>query len=263
MNINTLWTIVSVSVCLMISPYYVQAESNAKTGASKHCLAMAYPDFIDSVANNYVYWKDGEKTLYDDGIEKTFDEKMTDPCIKNMLDIPYLKTLSPPKGFPVNQDPGRIRYIPFFKKMYGETKGEVSKKLRPVKWPFQKRNVFLRATTVNAVDKKLEAVVKELEKLDKSYWKYLANPGGSFNWRYIAGTEILSFHSFGAAFDINAQKANYWKWSKPGADGLYKYRNNVPIEIVQIFEKHGFIWGGQWYHYDTMHFEYRPELLID
>lgn len=26
-------------------------------------------------------------------------------------------------------------------------------------------------------------------------------------------------------------------------------------------EKHGFIWGGCWYHYDTMHFEYRPELL--
>ncbi|MDP3291618.1 MAG: M15 family metallopeptidase, partial [Sulfuricurvum sp.] len=24
---------------------------------------------------------------------------------------------------------------------------------------------------------------------------------------------------------------------------------------------HGFIWGGRWYHYDTMHFEYRPELL--
>ena len=28
------------------------------------------------------------------------------------------------------------------------------------------------------------------------------------------------------------------------------------------FETHGFIWGGKWYHYDTMHFEYRPELLM-
>jgi peptidoglycan LD-endopeptidase CwlK len=28
-----------------------------------------------------------------------------------------------------------------------------------------------------------------------------------------------------------------------------------------VFEKHGFIWGAKWYHYDTMHFEYRPELL--
>jgi hypothetical protein len=35
----------------------------------------------------------------------------------------------------------------------------------------------------------------------------------------------------------------------------------MPEEIVAIFEKHGFIWGGKWYHFDTMHFEYRPELL--
>jgi hypothetical protein len=30
---------------------------------------------------------------------------------------------------------------------------------------------------------------------------------------------------------------------------------------VEIFERHGFIWGGKWFHYDTMHFEYRPEML--
>jgi hypothetical protein len=32
-------------------------------------------------------------------------------------------------------------------------------------------------------------------------------------------------------------------------------------EIVRIFENHGFIWGGKWYHYDAMHFEFRPELV--
>ena len=30
---------------------------------------------------------------------------------------------------------------------------------------------------------------------------------------------------------------------------------------VDAFEAEGFIWGGRWYHFDTMHFEYRPELL--
>ena len=37
--------------------------------------------------------------------------------------------------------------------------------------------------------------------------------------------------------------------------------DRIPKEIVDVFEKYGFIWGGRWYHYDTMHFEYRPEFL--
>jgi hypothetical protein len=43
---------------------------------------------------------------------------------------------------------------------------------------------------------------------------------------------------------------DYWLWSPKGG-----YRNRIPIEIVEIFEKHGFIWGGKWGHFDTMHFE--------
>ncbi|MBK7265510.1 MAG: M15 family metallopeptidase [Ignavibacteriales bacterium] len=46
-----------------------------------------------------------------------------------------------------------------------------------------------------------------------------------------------------------------------GKDGSIKFRNSIPVEIVHIFEKHGWIWGGRWYHYDTMHFEYRPEIV--
>ena len=38
-------------------------------------------------------------------------------------------------------------------------------------------------------------------------------------------------------------------------------RNNYPQEIVELFEKHGFIWGGKWSHFDLMHFEYRPEMV--
>ena len=52
-----------------------------------------------------------------------------------------------------------------------------------------------------------------------------------------------------------------WKWVKPDADGKRPYRNRFPLEVVEVFERHGFIWGGKWAHFDTMHFEYRPELL--
>jgi hypothetical protein len=40
-----------------------------------------------------------------------------------------------------------------------------------------------------------------------------------------------------------------------------RWANQIPQVIVDAFEAEGFIWGGRWYHYDTMHFEYRPELL--
>ncbi|MDR1839603.1 MAG: M15 family metallopeptidase, partial [Treponema sp.] len=35
-----------------------------------------------------------------------------------------------------------------------------------------------------------------------------------------------------------------------------------PQKVIKIFETYGFIWGGKWLFFDTMHFEYRPEILI-
>ncbi|WP_407639298.1 M15 family metallopeptidase [Desulfarculus baarsii] len=29
----------------------------------------------------------------------------------------------------------------------------------------------------------------------------------------------------------------------------------MPRDIVEVFEAHGFVWGGRWRRYDTMHFE--------
>ncbi len=60
---------------------------------------------------------------------------------------------------------------------------------------------------------------------------------------------------------IATEHSDYWFWAKPGADGRYPYKNRVPWEIVEIFEKHGFIRGGKWYRHDTMHFEYQPEIV--
>jgi len=55
------------------------------------------------------------------------------------------------------------------------------------------------------------------------------------------------------------QRSNYWRWQRPKKP--LKWVNRYPQTIVDAFEAEGFIWGGRWYHYDTMHFEYRPELL--
>jgi hypothetical protein len=68
-------------------------------------------------------------------------------------------------------------------------------------------------------------------------------------------------HAYGAAIDLNTNYADYWRWSTDTRSPTWK--NRIPVEIVRVFERHGFIWGGHWYHFDTMHFEYRPELLPD
>jgi len=41
----------------------------------------------------------------------------------------------------------------------------------------------------------------------------------------------------------------------------YERRWMPPEPLVRAFERQGFVWGGKWFYFDTMHFEYRPEIL--
>lgn len=217
-------------------------------------LINAYPDFLDSADENNIYWKDGTVMIYDDGIKnKTHNDMLDNPDIEDMLSQNYIKGNDWEKPPAVNYEPGRIRYEPFFLKMYGGNSSEVQSNLVNVKWV---DGSVIRFTNVNKASENLEKVVEELKQLPQEYDKYLKNIGGTFVWRNIAGTNRLSNHSFGSAIDINTKYSDYWQWSKN-----LEYKNRIPMEIVNIFEKYGFIWGGKWYHYDTMHFEYRPELV--
>ena len=141
--------------------------------------------------------------------------------------------------------------------MYGYSESEVRKNLVTITWIPGIANAKVMVSRINDADKFFKAVSDELENISDELKKYVQKTAGTFNYRNIAGTKRLSVHSFGIAIDINTQYSDYWQWDKK-----IQYKNKIPIEIVEIFEKRGFIWGGKWYHYDTMHFEYRPELLI-
>ena len=181
----------------------------------------------------------------------TVQDRISMATMGDQFSIPY------PRGCPLrtpgnDEDPGRLRNEPFFRVMYGGSRTQVAKTLTPVKW----FGSTLQATTTNDVDKRLVDVAAELaQRPDLA--RYLSRPGGGFNWRKIAGENVLSMHSFGIAFDINVAFSDYWRWS----GGVRAYRNRIPCEIGEVFERHGFIWGAKWFHFDTMHFEYRPELL--
>jgi hypothetical protein len=228
-------------------------------------LVAAYPDHLDRHDGRYLYWKDGTKMAFDDGqTGKSYKQLLNAPDLQDQFYTPYQAGragLAPD----LNIDPGRVRYEPFFKKMYGDCrKGEIAKRLRSIKWLPRHRGGRLRVTTVNGVAARLEAISRDLDSLLDRKPKLIAfvrPPSGGYVCRVIAGTKRYSAHSYGAAVDIVAKRGHYWRWSKPGKNGRYAWRNAIPLEIVEIFERHGFIWGGKWYHYDTMHFEYRPELL--
>ena len=53
-----------------------------------------------------------------------------------------------------------------------------------------------------------------------------------------------------------------WRWSGAEEGRVGDYRNGIPEPVVRVLERHGFIWGGKWHHFDGMHFEYRPELIL-
>lgn len=242
---------------------YTNIEGNKKTrnipdGLRK--LVKAYPDFLDSADENTLYWKDGTTMQWDDGItDKSHDEKLDSPDLEDMMSQKYVNgsDWSSPPG--ENFEPGRIRYEPFFKKMYGSSSGEVQRNLTSVSWLPSICGCTIQFNNTNGAADKMREVSNEIEaKLTSEYNKYVSKTAGTFNWRNIAGTSRLSTHAFGTAIDINTKYSNYWQW-----DGNMVWKNQIPMEIVEIFEKHGFIWGGKWYHYDTMHFEYRPELLVD
>lgn len=222
-------------------------------------LVRAYPDFIARHDGATLTLKNGTRFAVSDGrSDKTFDQLLETPDIDDMFYAAYPAGAAP--GQPArNADPGRVRFEPLFVAMYGDcTRGGVARHLRTIEWLPKHGGGRVAVTTVNGVDKALEAVSRELDTLPAAFAKYLKPSAGTYNCRLVAGSRVRSVHAYGAAIDLNSAFSHYWRWAKGDEP---RWQNRIPVEVVRVFEKHGFIWGGAWYHYDTMHFEYRPELL--
>ena len=224
-------------------------------------LIAAYPDALAGHDGKALHWRDGVVMPVFDGIDgKSLPELLRQASIIDQFRIPYPRgpLLQPPA---VDSDPGRFRNTAFFTKMYGDCeKGEVSPQLVSLVWLPHTWGKSIRITSVNHVDEQLRAVSTEIDALPEKI-KSAAYPiAGTYNCRTVADTGQPSPHGYGIAIDLNTALSDYWFW-RPH-DGPIVYRNRMPEQIVSIFEKHGFIWGGKWYHYDTMHFEFRPELLM-
>lgn len=217
------------------------------------CLSKWYPVEPVKVKGAWHFKLGGATYPWDDGKQKSFEQKLEAPDLEDTFSIPY--TSGPIR--PVtreNEDPGRIRFDPLFHTTYGATQAQVD--VVGLSFLGQRLKVNRKAAPAfERVAKRLEAAVKE----EPSLRPYLLNVGGTFVWRNIANTNRQSAHSYGVSIDVNVKRSHYWEWAKPKEP--VRWANQIPQAIVDAFEAEGFIWGGRWYHYDTMHFEYRPELL--
>jgi len=221
-------------------------------------LIARYPDHLSRAEGDTLVWSDGTRMPIGlDQPERPFAAMLAAATIADQL----RQTYEPgPMAHPPPRDhsPGRLRNTAFFVTMYGDCRqGEAA--LRPVTWMPRTRPQTLRVTTVNDVASRLERVIDVLEAMPDRFKAYLVPSAGTYNCRAVADTGLPSVHGFGAAIDIAVRQSDYWAWARTRGD--IAYRNRIPPEIVEAFEAERFIWGGKWYHYDTMHFEYRPELF--
>jgi hypothetical protein len=251
---------IRLAIGLAIALAWPGLAASQSATATLDALVQAYPDNIARHDGNAIYWRDGTRMPASDAKpQKSFDALLRDASIIDQFRLPYPRgrLAQPPAR---NDDPGRFRNEAFFNKMYGDCRRhEVRRHLVPVTWMPKSWGKTIYITKINGVAKRLAAISAELDALPAAI-KHAAYPiAGVYSCRPVKDTGRLSMHSYAAAIDLNVTRSDYWLWQKKS--GAIPYRNRMPQEIVDIFERHGFIWGGKWYHYDTMHFEYRPELL--
>jgi len=198
---------------------------------------------------SFVPWSDGRK--------KTPAQRLDTPDLADLFvplyRVPPYNREAPQKITLVDHDPGRVRVEALLRQAYGRSAAIVQREL--VQVPLRRNIVPVHRRAAPA----FRAVFMDLEKIasaDPAAARFVDTLGGTYNDRNIAGTHRKSAHAFGIAIDLNPALAQYHQNVPGGA-----WRTPVPETIVQAFESRGFVWGGRWYHDDTMHFEYRPELF--
>lgn len=225
-------------------------------------LMLAYPDEIKDIVKDknglvYIVTSKEKMILYDDRKEKTLEQKFYNTDLNDTLEQNYPLDMIT-EVMEVGKDPGRMRCYALLGAMYGDNQSAVEKNL-------VHKNTYYGSMMFNGVNGAADALQTALNKISKiaennNIGGFVAPTSGTYNYRVIRDTGQLSPHAFGIAIDLKSDPSDYWKWctKDKGSARIAKY----PEEIVKTFEECGFVWGGKWEHFDILHFEYRPEIIL-
>jgi hypothetical protein len=173
----------------------------------------------------------------------------------------------------IDRDPGRVprRHNGFHGLLYGALSNGQAQEIMEYVVLFGRR-VKVHPMVVEPLQR-VDAEARALARINSEvalFLRRIARIDGQ-NWRRIAGTRTLSYHSYGVAVDLIPSRYrgrfSYWRWAaQSGVRDWWELRPDqrwlVPEKLVEIFERNGFIWGGRWLMFDAIHFEYRPEILL-
>jgi hypothetical protein len=156
----------------------------------------------------------------------------------------------------------------FFEALIGRSEEQIVSSCRWV--PFLDHRVFVHEICAESVER-IDKALRERAESSAEVRTFIDDIKIIFSLdrRPVHGTEHLSTHAFGIALDIvprdYGEKQVYWRWSrawnKNWEEMSLSERWAPPDQVIEVFEQEGFIWGGKWYHFDTIHFEYRPEIV--
>jgi hypothetical protein len=262
---SLLYNLINITISPVANTIFTQGKTDIYKVTMKRdllCTMIAYPEYITNIEekNGYVYLvlKSGVKLKYDDKVRKSSQEKLANPDLQDTLEQIY--PLSPIKSIMnIDFDPGRARSYVLLTEVYGSSRKAIESNLTKVKVGYNNYQ-FNRS---NSAANSLQAVMKgvmPLSQTNQNVRKCLLPCSGTFNYRIISGTSRLSPHAFGIAIDLASDKRDYWKWAskEAGEKRLASYSS----DLVKIFENNGFVWGGKWSHFDILHYEYRPEIIL-
>jgi hypothetical protein len=266
---------------------FAQADRNSPQRAQQvmEALAAAYPDRIERAEFSNGDWTvimRGIRYYYAEG--RLLPEELRDaaadysplPFYNYVAELPVWKAPSAEeaarfRSMGENRSRNPIRRSPhFFDALWqARTKEESERRIRPFNFLGSSVKVH---EGIHGELKRVETIILTAARTDPQVraWVNGISTMEGWNWRTIAETQTRSYHAYGVAIDILPKslggKETYWIWAsrnKPEWWNIpYSDRFHPPAAVIKAFESRGFVWGGKWLFFDTMHFEYRPEILL-
>jgi D-alanyl-D-alanine carboxypeptidase-like protein len=244
-------------------------ESALREDARVRAFLRAYGSLIDSVTygdDDVVFSLAGQAVHFQDGRMLAEGHlgrsERCDPIFYRYSLRPLTEPMAPSDE--------AVRYCTDVQEvLWGRTEDQIRGHARST--TFLGRRMFLNDVVIQALGE-VERDILSIASDDRAVASWIDDLDITYSFinRGIAGTSTRSQHAWGLAVDLVPSSYEgrqvYWRWSRAwnrrGWSRIpLEQRWSPPETVVEIFERHGFVWGGKWAHFDNIHFEYRPDIL--